>query len=135
MTRIGMFALFAVVLCCSGLSAAEDETAPATEEVIEVKADDTARNTRERVEGEKTPVNQNENKADLEITRKIRATIVDDKSLSTYAHNIKIMTQDGVVTMKGPVRTVDEKAAVEAVANEVAGKGNVKSQIEVAPKE
>jgi hyperosmotically inducible periplasmic protein len=137
MARIGMFALFAFVLGCSAVRA-EDAPKPAPRqdtEPIEVKADDATRNTRERVDGEKTPVNQNENKADLEITRQIRKSIVDDKSLSTYAHNIKIITQDGMVNLKGPVRSAEEKTAVEAKAFEVAGKANVKSQVEVAPKE
>ncbi|HYG76708.1 MAG TPA: BON domain-containing protein [Planctomycetota bacterium] len=99
------------------------------------KADNTARNVRERSETEKTPVNQNENKADLEITRKIRRAIVEDKSLSTYAHNIKIITQDGMVDLKGPVRSADEKSMIEAKAAEIAGKEKVKSQLEVAPKD
>jgi len=55
-----------------------------------------------------------------------------DKSLSTYAHNVKIITQDGKVTLKGPVRTQEEKAAVEGKAVTIAGDGNVTSQIEIA---
>jgi hyperosmotically inducible protein len=73
------------------------------------------------------------NLADREITRKIRAAIVGDKSLSTYAHNIKIITQDGKVTLKGPVRTEKEKADVEAKAAAVAGATNVTSEIAIAP--
>jgi len=76
---------------------------------------------------------QKMNPADRDITKKIRAAIMDDKSLSTYAHNIKIITQDGKVTLKGPVRTEKEKADVEAKAASVAGATNVTSQIEVAP--
>jgi osmotically-inducible protein OsmY len=57
-----------------------------------------------------------------------------DKSLSTYAHNIKIITQDGKVTLKGPVRSEDEKAAIESKAIAVAGaNNNVTDQLEVAP--
>lgn len=98
------------------------------------KPDNTARNDRERNANEKNPIDQNENKADLAITQNIRKAIVADKSLSTYAHNIKIITQDGSVTLKGPVRTADEKIQVEAKALEVAGQGKVVSQIEVAAK-
>lgn len=109
---------------------------PAIEEVaVPVKADNSGRNVRERSDTEKSALDQNENKADLEITRKIRQSIVTDRTLSTYAHNIKIMTQDGSVTLKGPVRTAEEKIAVEAKALEVAGQGKVVSQIEVAAKE
>jgi osmotically-inducible protein OsmY len=59
--------------------------------------------------------------------------IHDDKSLSTYAHNIKIITQDGKVTLKGPVRSEDEKSNIGAKAAAVAGDGNVTNQIDVAP--
>lgn len=58
---------------------------------------------------------------------------MDDKSLSTYAHNVKIISQDGQVTLKGPVRTEEEKKSVEAKAVEVAGAGRVINQITIAP--
>jgi hyperosmotically inducible protein len=81
-----------------------------------------------------TPADQQKmNPSDRAITQKIRAEIMKDKSLSTYAHNVKIITQDGKVTLKGPVRTGDEKSAIEAKANAIAGDGNVTSQIEVVP--
>ena len=77
---------------------------------------------------------QSNSKADRELTRNIRRAIVDDKSLSTYAHNIKIITRNGAVTLKGPVRTEEEKKAVEAKAAEAAGGATINSKIEVAPK-
>ncbi len=52
--------------------------------------------------------------ADRDMTKKIRASLHSDSSLSTYAHNIKIISQDGTVTLKGPVRSEDEKSAIEA---------------------
>jgi hyperosmotically inducible protein len=70
---------------------------------------------------------------DRAISQKIRAEIMKDKSLSTYAHNVKIITQDGKVTLKGPVRSQDEKATIESKATAIAGDGNVTSQIEIAP--
>jgi len=73
------------------------------------------------------------NPADRAITQKIRKAIHDDKSLSTYAHNIKIITQDGKVTLRGPVRSEDEKSNLLAKAVEVAGQDNVTNQLEVAP--
>ena len=73
------------------------------------------------------------NPTDRELTRKIRHAIVADKSLSTYAHNIKIITQGGKVTLKGPVRSDDEKTNVIAKATEIAGAGNVTDQVEIAP--
>ena len=57
-----------------------------------------------------------------------------DKSLSSYAHNVKVITTNGSVTLKGPVRTDEEKSAIEAKATEVAGAGNVTSELTIAPK-
>ena len=83
--------------------------------------------------GATTADQQKENSADREITQKIRSAIMDDKTLSTYAHNVKIVTQNGQVTLKGPVRTEDEKKTVETKATEVAGAGHVTNQISIAP--
>ncbi len=71
--------------------------------------------------------------ADRNITKQIRGAIYKDKSLSTYAHNIKIISQDGKVTLKGPVRTEDEKNNIGAKAASLVGAENVTNQIEVAP--
>ena len=78
---------------------------------------------------------QKSNAGDRELVQKIRKSIMADKSLSTYAHNVKVIAQDGKVTLRGPVRTDDEKRSVEAKATEVAGEGNVTNDIEVAPKQ
>jgi hyperosmotically inducible periplasmic protein len=76
---------------------------------------------------------QKMNPSDRAITQKIRKSIHDDTSLSTYAHNIKIISQDGKVTLRGPVRSEDEKNNLQAKAAEVAGKDNVTNQLEIAP--
>lgn len=76
---------------------------------------------------------QKMNPADRDLTKKIRMALHDDKSLSMYAHNIKIISQDGKVTLRGPVRSDDEKAAIEAKAVAVAGDGNVTNHLHVAP--
>jgi hyperosmotically inducible periplasmic protein len=78
---------------------------------------------------------QKENRTDREITRDIRRSLAQDTSLSTYAHNVKIITQNGMVTLRGPVRSEDEKNAIEAKATEIAGKDKVTSQLEVKPKQ
>jgi hyperosmotically inducible protein len=80
-----------------------------------------------------TADSQKMNPADRALTQKIRSSIYQDKSLSTYAHNIKVITQNGAVTLKGPVRSDDEKAAIEAKATAIAGAGNVSNQLTVAP--
>jgi hyperosmotically inducible protein len=73
------------------------------------------------------------NPADRAITQKIRKAIHEDQSLSTYAHNIKIISQDGKVTLRGPVRSEDEKNNIQAKAVTVAGEENVTNQLEIAP--
>jgi len=76
---------------------------------------------------------QKTNASDQAITRGIRKSIMSDKSLSTYAHNVKIITQNGKVTLRGLVRSDEEKANIESKAAVVAGQENVTSRIEVAP--
>jgi hyperosmotically inducible periplasmic protein len=76
---------------------------------------------------------QKMNPADRDLTKKIRMALHNDQSLSMYAHNIKIISQDGKVTLRGPVRSEEEKAAIEAKAVAVAGDGNVSNHLHVAP--
>lgn len=80
-----------------------------------------------------TAEQQKENESDREITRKIRRAVVKDKSLSITAHNVKIITRDGKVTLKGPVKSQKEKQQVEKIASQIAG-GKVTSELKVAPK-
>jgi hyperosmotically inducible protein len=96
-------------------------------------SDNSKTNQRDRDQSSPTADQQKMNPADRDITKKIRSAIHNDKSLSTYAHNIKIITQDGKVTLKGPVRSDEEKASIEAKAAAIAGEGNVTDQLEVAP--
>lgn len=91
-------------------------------------------NERDRAKGATTADQQSNAKSDVDITKAIRQAIVAEKDLSTYAHNVKIVTKRGKVTLKGPVRTVEEKQTVEAKAAEVAGAANVINQISIAPK-
>lgn len=85
------------------------------------KPDNTKVNTRDRNAGEVTADQQKANATDQELTREIRRSIMADKSLSSYAHNIKIISQNGSVTLKGPVRSDHEKRSVVAKAVAVAG--------------
>ena len=107
--------------------------APVAPAGAQTPADNTKVNTRDRSKGAATADQQKENANDKEITQQIRKSIMDDKTLSTYAHNVKIISQNGQVTLKGPVRTEDEKKTVEAKATEVAGPGHVTNQIIIAP--
>jgi osmotically-inducible protein OsmY len=98
--------LFGVLLAASGQNAA-------------AQADNTKTNKRDQQSGAKTADQQKMNTSDQEVTRNIRRAIIADKSLSTYAHNIKIITQDGMVTLKGPVKSDSERKTVMAKAVDV----------------
>jgi hyperosmotically inducible periplasmic protein len=95
------------------------------------KPDNTKVNKRDRNAGEVTADQQKVNATDQDLTKRIRQSIMSDKSLSTYAHNIKIISQNGAVTLKGPVKSDDEKKAVMAKAVAVAGTEKVTDQISV----
>lgn len=94
-------------------------------------ADNTKVNKRDRSKAEPTADQAKEGRSDRETMREIRKAVVDDKSLSTYAHNVKIIAQDGKVTLKGPVHSEEEKKAIEAKAIEVAGESNVVNRLTV----
>jgi hyperosmotically inducible protein len=99
-----------------------------------VPADNTKVNQRDKDQAQPTADQQKENKPDRQMAQQIRQAIVKDKSLSTYAHNVKVIVQDGAVTLKGTVRSDEEKQAIEAKATQVAGAEKVTDQIEIAPK-
>ena len=108
---------------------------PAFPAGAQTPADNTKVNQRDRAKGATTADQQKENTNDRQLTAQIRRAIVKDKSLSTYAHNIKIVTQNGQVTLKGPVRSEDEKRAIEAKAAEVAGQDKVSSELNIKPQQ
>ena len=119
---IGTF-LVAGACSLSALPAIAQQTPP----------DNTKVNKADRAKGAVTADEQKENAADRELTKKIRQSVVGDKSLSTYAHNVKIVSQNGQVTLKGPVRSEAEKTSIVAKATEIAGAGKVTNEITVAP--
>lgn len=95
--------------------------------------DNTKTNARDRGSDAVTADQQKMNKSDQQTAKLIRQSVVKDKSLSTYAHNVKVIVQDGTVTLKGPVRSEEEKNQVYAKAVAVAGDGKVMNQLDVAP--
>jgi hyperosmotically inducible protein len=96
--------------------------------------DNSKTNQQDREKGSATADQQGENQADRDLAKKIRKSIMDDKSLSTYAHNVKVIVRGGSVTLKGPVRSEGEKTAIEAKAVEIAGAANVKNELSVKVK-
>ena len=102
-----LFCAAPIVVQAQDQSSSPTQTAP----------DNSARNKDHSTTADQQP----ENKSDRDITRDIRRSIDSDKSLSTYAHNVKIITQNGAVTLKGPVRSEEEKHTVASKAAEVVG--------------
>ncbi len=97
-------------------------------------ADNSKVNQRDRSQAEPTADQQKDNRSDLDLAKEIRHSLTQDKALSTYAHNVKVIAQNGKVTLKGPVRSDEEKSEVLAKAAEVAGKDNINDELTVAPK-
>ena len=98
-------------------------------------ADDTAKNQSDQAASATTADQQGNGRTDLQLTASIRRSIVSDGAspFHPYAHNVKIVVQNGVATLKGPVRTQDEKAAIEAKAAAVVGQDHVVDQMEISP--
>jgi hyperosmotically inducible protein len=117
-----IFALTAAVAFPAGVLA-EQPPAP----------DNTKTNARDRQPAQVTADDQKNGRTDLQLTQEIRKALVADESLSTYAHNVKVIARKGKVTLKGPVRTADEKKVVETTAAKVAGAANIINQLSVAP--
>jgi hyperosmotically inducible periplasmic protein len=111
------------------------QTAPAirpvpSEAVPGVAADNTGRNVRDAEARTLTPMDQSSDAADVETTQRIRHALMADGTLSTTAKNIKIITVNGTVTLRGPVETVSEQASILKKATSLAN-GHVDSQLEV----
>lgn len=94
-------------------------------------ADNTAVNKNANVTAEQSGMS----KVDTDLTRRIRQDIMKDKSLSTYARNVKIVSVNGTVTMKGPVRTADEEAKLLSYARAAAGTINVVDEVTITPEQ
>ena len=125
--RRGFLTLLTFILfAASPLVRAQDAQQPAP--------DNSKTNQADRDRSSANADQQKMNPADRELTRKIRSAIMSDKSLSTYAHNVKIISREGKVTLKGPVRSDDEKAAVLNKATDIAGQQNVIDELQIAPK-
>jgi len=97
----------------------------------EKKPDNTGKNERDRSGDTKTPGDQSNTPEDLKITQSIRQAVVKDDSLTMTAKNVKIITAGGMVTLRGPVKSAEEKMKIETLAKAVAGDAKVDNQLEV----
>jgi hyperosmotically inducible protein len=124
--RIALAIAFGLLISQGALGVAAAQTQPPA-------PDNTKANKADRNKNAATADQAKNNTNDREIMQKIRQAVVADKSLSTYAHNVKIISQNGKVTLKGPVRSEEEKTKIVQMATDVAGAGNVTDQITIKP--
>ena len=94
-------------------------------------ADNTGRNVRDQAGDTVTPIDQSQAKADMELTQRIRQALMDDSTLSMTAQNIKVISQNGMVTLRGPVKDQAELDNIVAKAREIAGPTRVDNQLEI----
>jgi hyperosmotically inducible protein len=93
--------------------------------------DNTATNERDRSGETKTSGDQSNSSADLKTTQTIRQALMKDGELSTTAKNIKVITTNGQVTLRGPVKTAQEKAKIDQLAKSAAGGVQIDNQLDV----
>jgi osmotically-inducible protein OsmY len=112
--------------CLSGLSvaalAADDKT---------TNPDNTATNERDRSGETQTSGDQSNSSSDLKITQAVRQALIKDSELSTTAKNIKIITANGQVTLRGPVKTAQEKSKIDQLARSAASGAKIENQLDV----
>jgi hyperosmotically inducible periplasmic protein len=124
--------LFSVALLALGGYAGTAHPTEGTPALLAQTApDNTGRNVRDRGGLTLTPGDQSESEADRTLTQEIRKAVVADDSLSTLAKNIKIITVDGVVTLRGPVQSPQEKKTIETKVQQIAGIAKIDNQLEV----
>lgn len=122
---------FLMSLLSLSLIACDRQDKPTSLSSSELNSDNTGQNARDRDSTAKTPMSQSESEPDRTITQRIREAIVSDSALSTNAKNIKIITVKGVVTLRGPVASSQEKDAITRKINGIQGVVKVDNQLEV----
>ena len=125
---LGLAFAFLVVGCSKNQEAKVDQP---TQTAV-VAADNSGVNERDRNDATKTAGDQAENEADRTISQNIRQAVVADDSVSTNGKNVKIITVDGTVTLRGPVKSEKEKTNIGAKAQQIAGVKRVDNQLEIA---
>jgi len=129
MNKTSVALLAACVLSSAGFVSASERTVPADSAT---PADNTAVNKRDQDHDTTTPMDQPNNKVDIDVAANVRSAIMDDKSLSMKAHNVKLVASGGVVVLRGPVASADEKARVAKIVGAVAGVNRVDNELDIA---
>jgi hypothetical protein len=112
---------------------ATNDTTNSVDTIEPTAPDNTAINERDAEGYSKTPIDQDETQADVTITADIRKRVVAHEGMSINGQNAKIVTSKGKVTLRGPVDSQAERDAIEKIARDVAGEGNVENLLEIAP--
>ena len=125
-----------LTLTCASALATEKppdvaKAVPASQGVSSPRVDNTSINERDKGGATKTPQAQTDQAQDRELLAAVRRAIVGDKSLSTMAHNVKILVEGGAVTLRGPVKNGDEKAKVESLVKQTKGITSADNQLDV----
>ena len=136
-----MKTIFVIATCAALAACNKDNSADTTRTTgatgvtptTATSADNTKLNERDRGNATPTSGDQSNTKADIDITSQIRKAIVSDDSLSTDAKNVKVVTQNGAVILRGPVKSEAEKNTVGSKASGVAGVKSVENQLDVVP--
>jgi len=124
---LGLVLAFLVFACSKNNQSKNDQSS----QTVAVAPDNSGRNVRDRNDATKTAGDQSESEADRTISQNIRQAIVADDSVSTNGKNVKIITVDGMVTLRGPVKTEQEKTNIGAKAQQIAGVKRVDNQLEI----
>ena len=119
----------AVVALSLGATCALAQMAPAA--APSVSPDNSGVNKRDRADATVKPTDQPNNAADIKVAAAVRRSITSEGSLSTLAHNIKLVASAGVVTLRGPVENDAEKARVEQLASAVPGVSSVRNELDI----
>jgi hyperosmotically inducible periplasmic protein len=127
--RVLVLVLAVLVVGCSKNDQSKNDQPSQT---AAVPADNSGTNVRDRNDATKTSGDQSESEGDRTISQNIRQAITADDSLSTNGKNVKIVTVDGVVTLRGPVKSETEKTNIVAKAQQIAGVKSVENQLEIA---
>jgi osmotically-inducible protein OsmY len=135
-----MIALSCIALFCLSFAGCNEATKPnkidvtakkpVPEDTQSLPKDNTGNNARDADRGTTTPMEQKHDKTDLQITADVRQRITDSK-MSTDAQNVKVISRDGIVTLRGPVKSSEEKEQIGKIAKEFAGTNHVKNELEV----
>ena len=120
----------AAALACQQHENGSAAGAAGTTATSHVPADNTDKNERDRSAAALTPGDQGESEADRTVTQQIRQGVMKDDTLSTTGKNVKVITVDGVVTLRGPVKSEQEKAAIASITRSVSGVKRVDNQLE-----